>query len=54
VLKHEQVDKLVCLMGFATWKHRETPGEKTLNFASNGQAVQFLLHTVLLLLNDQQ
>ena len=49
-----RVNKLVCLMGFATQKRQETSGEKMLNFASNGQEMQFLLHTVLLLLTNQQ
>ena len=34
ILKHEQGNKLVCLMGFATQKHQETPREKTPNFES--------------------
>jgi hypothetical protein len=54
VLKQEQVNKLVRLIGFVTQKHPETPGEKSLNFAANGQEVQFLLHTVFLLFTHQQ
>ena len=40
-------------MGFVTQKHQETPREKTLKFASNGQEVQFLLHTVFVICSSR-
>ena len=48
--KHQETPR----MGFVMQKHQETPREKTLNFASNGQEVQLLLHTVFLLFAHQE